>query len=159
MENQHEHDLDQDGHTGRDPGCRRRGCGGEFRPRRAFATVRLPEPSFALDRAGRCGGRTRQMRAGADHPFGHGARRGHSLVALHFGEGDVAASVADIAETSGETLREAVLVLADGVVTQEEAVALEQRLHDLQRAVSHSLNVVRGIAHPEAASASVRRVS
>lgn len=84
---------------------------------------------------------------------------GHSLVALHFGEGDVAASVADIAETSGETLREAVLVLADGVVTQEEAVALEQRLHDLQRAVSHSLNVVRGIAHPEAASASVRRVS
>ncbi|KXV23606.1 hypothetical protein AD936_22190 [Gluconobacter japonicus] len=71
---------------------------------------------------------------------------GYSIAPIHLGKGDVAEIMESVATKSGSTMATTVRVLADGIVTVDEAHDLIADLIDLQRVVTHALQVVQGHA-------------
>ena len=68
---------------------------------------------------------------------------GYTLTPLHLGHGDVAEIMEGVSLKAHLTMATTLRVLADGVVTPEEAADLSHDLANLQRVVTHALHIVR----------------
>ncbi|MEJ5141352.1 hypothetical protein [Gluconobacter albidus] len=71
---------------------------------------------------------------------------GYTLTPLHLGHGDVAEIMEGVACNAGLTMATTVRVLADGIITPDEAADLSRDLSKLQRVVTHALQVVHAKA-------------
>jgi len=69
---------------------------------------------------------------------------GYTLLPIEVGKGCVAASMSAIAENAGRTISTALMAIADGVITREEADAMLRELADLLRVVQHAQAAVMG---------------
>ncbi|MBF0889792.1 hypothetical protein [Gluconobacter cadivus] len=68
---------------------------------------------------------------------------GYTLTPLNLGYGDVAEIMEGVSLKAGLTMATTIRVLADGIVTPEEAADLSRDLANLQRVVTHALHIVR----------------
>lgn len=69
--------------------------------------------------------------------------QGYQIIALKVGDGDVAASMERVAASSGVTMATAVRVMADGIITPDEAHDLLRDVGELHRLCGHALQVLR----------------
>ncbi|WP_252349838.1 hypothetical protein [Gluconobacter cerinus] len=70
---------------------------------------------------------------------------GYHLTPVQLGHGDVAEIMEDVADKANDTMKMTIRVLADGIVTIEEAHKLGHELTMLRRVVDHALKIVRGL--------------
>ncbi|MBS1029165.1 hypothetical protein [Gluconobacter albidus] len=77
---------------------------------------------------------------------------GYNLTPIQLGHGDVAEIMEDVADKANDTMKMTIRVLADGIVTVEEAHSLGHELTKLRRVVDHALKIVRGLEKTGASS-------
>ncbi|WP_264786542.1 hypothetical protein [Gluconobacter cerinus] len=69
----------------------------------------------------------------------------YHLTPVQLGHGDVVEIMEDVADKANDTVKTTIRVLADGIVTVEEAHKLGHELTKLRRVAEHAMKIVRGL--------------